>query len=116
MTEPAGSERRQHARRALRTVAQVMASAGGALQVRTSDVSAGGVGLVMDLNPPIGLTFQVSLVLPLREGGGRPFECKAQVMRSIYGQKEGGFVVGLRFTSMEPASEELLKRFLSQFG
>jgi len=109
----AGAERRTFARRALRNTAFLLLPGGKTLEVRTFDISAGGMGILVDVNPPRGATFSIRVSLPLKIRGYDTFESRVQVMQSVYGSAEGHFKVGLRFIDLEASAVVAIAGFMS---
>ncbi len=109
---PQGSERRAHVRRKLRIAAALLLPGGKTVDARTLDISAGGMGLLVGANPPKGSVFHLEANLPMRIEGNAPLRAKVEVMQSIYGRAEGGFMVGVRFVDIQPESEAVLASFL----
>jgi c-di-GMP-binding flagellar brake protein YcgR len=119
LTNPTGNgaERRQHERRTLRVAAQLKltdASATGArpMDVRTLDISLGGMGVVTPVNLRSGVTLTISFTLPARSKGITPIQARVQVMHSILGRDEGGFKIGLRFLAADNATNAAIREYL----
>lgn len=113
MTEnPRGAERRAHVRRKLRSPAFMVLPGGKVVDVRTLDISAGGMGLLIGANPPKGTVFDLQMALPMRSDGHRKLRAKVEVMQSIYDGQDGGFKVGVRFVGLEPDDSAAIAAFL----
>lgn len=107
-----GAERRSHARRNLRTSAVIVLPGGKTVDVRTLDISPGGVGLLIGANPPKGTFFDLQVALPMRSDGHTKLHVKVEVMQSIYDGHDGGFKVGVRFVGLEPDDSATIAAFL----
>ena len=97
--------KRQHERRILRATAVLLLPGQPALEVRTSDISLGGLGIVAGANPPPNLICRLSVPLPLTYGGARRIEVVAKVAHSVFSSRDGGFKVGLVFQN--PSADAL---------
>lgn len=100
---PATKEQRQHRRRVLQTTAQVSIPGHPPFEVRTTDVSLGGLGIVAGANPPSKLIVKVRLQLPqLRTGKAVSVEFEGRVVHSVLSRRYGGFSIGLAFVEPDP--------------
>ncbi len=107
------TERRREQRRILRTAAFILLPQRQPIEVRTADISLGGMGIITPASPPPKITFGVRLALPNRTGGTSPFEAQVKVMNSIYSSAEGGFKVGVSFVDLPAPLTAALKTYLS---
>ena len=107
------SDRRKHDRRPLRTVARVVLPNNQAFEVRTLDIGAGGMGILAGANPKPGTGFVIQLMLPSKTAAPTPFQAKVRVANSVLGGDLGGFKIGLQFVDLEPATDSLLRQYLS---
>ena len=107
-----GAERRAVDRKPLRTNATVIVGQAQAFEVRTIDVSPGGMGFVAQANPRPGMVLAIRFLIPIRPVGQAPFEAKARVVHSVYSSAEAGFKVGLSFIEVGPEANAALMRFL----
>lgn len=96
-------------RRSLRVACALDASvAFGSGQARgtTTDVSTGGLGVLLDVQPPAGSEGAVAISVP----GGSPIRGGARV---IHVRRDGDrFRVGLAFEAMDPRDAERLDLFV----
>jgi c-di-GMP-binding flagellar brake protein YcgR len=106
-----GSDQRKHERRLYRTTARILFSATQVVEVRTTDVSMGGMGIVASANPKNGTTFNIHVLLPVKPEGVMPLEARVEVVHSVLASDEGGFKIGLEFKQLSAAAETALKRF-----
>ena len=108
------SDRRAHDRRPLRIAARVLLPNDQAFEVRTLDIGAGGMGIVASANPKAGTVFAIQFVLPGKAGGGAsPLQVKVKVANSVLGIDQSGFKIGLQFLGMDPASERIIRQYLT---
>jgi c-di-GMP-binding flagellar brake protein YcgR len=105
------SDRRRDERRIFRGGALWMPVGKAATQVRTLDVSAGGIAIVATFNPPAGCLCLVRFVLPTRDG---PFtvETSGRVARSVFSSTDDGFRVGLHFDPLSDEAARALQRYV----
>ena len=109
---PGGQELRQHARRVLRTTAQLVVAGSPPFPVRTLDISAGGMAIIATVQPPRGLHCTVLLSLP--QTGREPvaMALPVTVAHSIFSSGEEGVKVGLSFNALPPDAAALVQRFV----
>lgn len=107
-----GSERRQHRRAVLRCPAQMLLPGAGPIEVRTVDISAGGMGIVAAVNPPSGVTCLLRMSIPLKPQGSAVIDVQAKVTHSVFGNSENGFKVGLQFTNLSESATSAIDKFL----
>jgi c-di-GMP-binding flagellar brake protein YcgR len=113
LTKPLGSERRQNGRKPFRSVAQLRLSQQAPAPVRTTDVSASGLGVVAPVNLPAGTLAVVQFVLPKKTGGGTLIELEVMTVHSVFSAAEGGFKTGLQFNSVSPDVAKTIARFIN---
>ena len=107
-----GAERRQQKRRDLRTTAHVVVAGKQLVEVRTLDISSGGLGIAAALNPPAGATFHIRLHLPIRPGRRTAIEAQVEVTHSVYGSVERNFKIGLRFLNLDSETRSVITQFV----
>jgi hypothetical protein len=107
-------DKRVHHRRTLRVAARVVVAGATEVEVRTSDISEGGLGVVAAVNPSIGARFRVRFGLP--SGAPEPILIDAQVtvVRSILARDEGGFKIGLLFAPLDESSLDAVRKYISR--
>lgn len=108
-----GIERRKNPRRVLRTTATVILNGTQTFQVRTIDISIGGMAIVAPANPKPGVTFTIRMTIPLGSKGTEAFEAKAKVMHSVYANAESGFKIGLSFIKLSESSAATVEKYLA---
>ncbi|MCA2999090.1 MAG: PilZ domain-containing protein [Rhodocyclaceae bacterium] len=97
-----GIEQRQHKRRYLHVTAHVALPDSQIVEVRTTDVSAGGLAIIGAMNPKIGETLFIRFSIPANSGERTPIQATVKVTHSIYGSAQQNFRIGLRFLKLEP--------------
>lgn len=111
------ADHRKHPRYAVEVAAEVSVGS-STIAASTQNISAGGVGLVLDVALAEGA--QVALTLFLTQDGiedpdSEPFEARATVAWTA--PQDGGLhAVGVRFGAVTPAQREQLTRFLAALG
>lgn len=105
------AERRAALRKPLHTRAKVTLG-GRSFEVRTFDISPGGMGVYAEINPRIGLVLQVECVLLTRSKGPMEMQATATVAHSVYSSDGRGFKVGLTFTDIDPPSDYAISLYL----
>ncbi len=103
-------ERRSGPRLRLRTNAFLLLPDGRRLEVRTLDISGGGMGIVADVDLRSGSLFGLSLSLPLRPRGQAQFEVRVQVVNCVFDGTERGFRIGLEFLALGDEPRKVLER------
>jgi hypothetical protein len=110
---PFDAERRSSDRRPLRVRAEVLLPGDQRFEVRTTDISINGVGIVASANPQKGAVFDVQFSIPLKPTGSLALSARAQVIHSILSRDEGGFKIGLQFLSSDAQREAAIKSLLA---
>lgn len=105
-------ERRRHERRALRVSARIHLSGGQVFEIRTFDISLGGLAIVASAAPRPGTVFRVVVGLPLKNRGEVTIDAEAQVLHSFYSNTEGAYIVGLRFAALDPVAANAIAYFV----
>jgi c-di-GMP-binding flagellar brake protein YcgR len=111
--EPQGAERRQYVRRPFRGLAYLVFPGAESIEVRTFDLSVGGVGIIVPTNPPHLATCVIRLSIPVNGAARKSFEAKTQVVHSLLSSSERGFKVGLRFMGLDAAMATAIIRYVS---
>lgn len=110
ITDPNVREQRRSPRWQLKTAAQLIVNNNQAMQVRTLDISAGGLSIVTQSALPMGMTVQINLMLPTWNGPLVPMSVRASVVNSSLDGRNGGFRIGLQFTEIDPALKLEIER------
>lgn len=97
----------------LQTTAVMMVVGQAPLEVRTTDISLGGLGLVMLANPPANLGVRVRLALPMPGAQLLGVELNGRVVHSVLSRRYGGFAVGLALLSPSPEALRAIKAYLA---
>ena len=106
-------DRRKTERKSLRTRATVILGQTQAFEVRTLDVSAGGMAIVAQANPPPGVVLGIRFMFPLKPSGYAPFEARARVVHSVFSSAESGFKVGLSFIDLPSDAAATIAKYLA---
>lgn len=112
MTSDDHSERREAPRRALRRPAWFLLPGVRRLEVRTLDISAGGLAVVAPANPPVGMACTIRLTIPTRNSSAEVIEPRVKVMQSLWSTADEGFKVGLRFQDLSSAHARLIRDYM----
>lgn len=107
------NERRVFQRRPLRATARLYFAGGQTTEVRTFDISEGGLGIVADVSPTIGMSFGIKVRVPAGAAGLTGLDTTVTVVRSVLAGDEGGFKVGLKFVALDRSHLTTIKRFLN---
>lgn len=108
-------EHRKHRRFPVELAAEVELR-GEVVVASTRNVSAGGVGLVVDRELNEGAEIAVTLFLTqdgIEDPDEQPFEAKAVVQWAAV-QEAGTWLTGVRFQPVDPGQRMLLERFLTK--
>jgi c-di-GMP-binding flagellar brake protein YcgR len=106
------SNRRKHARKALRRNAHLLFPDRPSILVRTTDISKGGLGAIADVNLLPGTSCMVRLSLPLHPQDKTVLNIQVQVAHSVFSHAEKGFKVGFQFIDLPPLETEVIAQFL----
>jgi c-di-GMP-binding flagellar brake protein YcgR len=107
-----GIEQRRHKRRYLQVTAHVALPDSQVVEVRTIDVSAGGLAVIGAINPKVGETLFIRFGIPLKSGGRTAVQATVKVEHSIYGAAERNFKIGLRFLKLEPEAVSSIAQYV----
>jgi c-di-GMP-binding flagellar brake protein YcgR len=83
-----------------------------ALQGQTVEISADGVQVVIDETLPLRVDCLVRLQIPEKPGHPHVVIAHARTQSCVFENRHGGFLVGLKFTSIPAASIETVKAFI----
>ncbi|MCA3028677.1 MAG: PilZ domain-containing protein [Rhodocyclaceae bacterium] len=111
-TSVPGIELRQHKRRHLHTTAHVALPDSQVVEVRTTDISAGGLAIIGAINPKVGETLFIRFGIPVKSGGRTTVQATVKVAHSIYGTAERNFKIGLRFLKLEPEAVSSIAQYV----
>jgi hypothetical protein len=84
------------------------------IAVRTTDISAAGLGLVASANPPERLIVQLRLQIPQRPAGYKAVDVVGKVMNSVYSRRDDGFRIGLLFQNPSPQAMTVIVDYLNK--
>ena len=105
-------DRRKHSRRALRVPAKISLRGGQILDVRTFDISVGGLAIIAAAAPRPATAFRVAFALPREPKAEILIEAEAEVLHSFYSNAERAHIVGLRFTQVAPQAASAITIFV----
>ena len=106
------TERRAELRRPLRVRVRLRLPGQAPVEWRSVDLSAGGIGLVGDLNLPRGLDCSVGFTLRLANGSSHEVDCNATIAHTVFSSAHDGFIIGLQFRDPSPDLQSVLRRYL----
>lgn len=109
MSSPA--DRRAVVRKPLHARAMVRVG-GRAFEVRTFDISTGGMGIYAEINPKIGVVIEIQCSLLTRSKGPVQVQTMAKVAHSVYSSDGRGFKVGLTFVDLDPPSAYAISLYM----
>jgi hypothetical protein len=111
-TAPAVPERRRHQRKRFFGRARLVVLGGAARTAAATDLSAGGIGLVIDAQIDEGSRCVVSFDLPTHTRERVVLHAKARVMNCVYSSERNGFKLGLMFVDPERDVLESVEAFI----
>lgn len=97
------SERRLAARKSIRGRVTLVFNGQHRVEVRADDISATGLGVIVDRNLKTQLTCEINLQLPGRGNLFKSHQVMGKTVNSTLSTSRGGFRIGLLF--IQPASE-----------
>lgn len=97
------SERRLAARKSIRGRVTLVFNGQHRVEVRAEDISATGLGVIVDRNLKTQLTCEINLQLPGRDNQLKSHQVMGKTVNSTLSTSRGGFRIGLVF--IQPASE-----------
>ena len=108
-----GSDRRSGERKAFRAPALLRLPDRQVLEVRTFDISVGGIGVVTPWNLKLDAVCDIRVRPPIISEGMEVLLARGRIAHSILSGKEKGFMIGLEFTEIPPDMSELIKQYVS---
>lgn len=108
------AENRRHARYAVEVAAELNLG-DSTFAAATQNISAGGVGLVLDAPLEDGAAFDLLLLLTqdgIEDPHEDPFEARAKIAWTAP-QEDGTVLAGVRFAQLSDAQKRQLDRFLA---
>jgi c-di-GMP-binding flagellar brake protein YcgR len=107
-----GLDRRTTERRAFRAPALLKLPSQQVLEVRTFDISVGGIGLVVPLNLRRDSVCDVRVRAPVQAEGMEVIMARGRIAHSILSGKEKGFLIGLEFVTLSDPLLSLIKQYV----
>jgi hypothetical protein len=107
-----GDERRLVERKPLRVRVRVTLAGRPEMEVRSVDVSTGGMSLVVDVNLAPATPCNLSFTLLLPDGSMHKVQIAATVAHCTYSGQRSGFVIGLQFKGASEELKGLLQRYM----
>jgi len=107
-----GAERRTEARRGLHTRVSLGAPGRAPVDVRSIDISMGGMAVAADTNPGAGAPLSLSFKLMFADGSSYQVQTAGIVAYSVFSSAHRGFKIGVRFKNITPPFQAALERFL----
>jgi len=107
-----GINRRENDRKMLHTRAILAIPGKPILEVRTLDISIGGIGIVASVNLVARIPCKLAFSLPLRHGKKINVEAEGYVTHSLFSNSHDGFKIGIRFKDVSPELEKEIARYL----
>ena len=111
-TAPSGVNRRQHERKYFRGAAYLLFAGREPIEVRTLDLSAGGLSIVAPANPAINTVVMIRINIPRPTTGADGFEVRVRVAHTMFSQAEDGFKIGLEFVNLTVPLATAILQFL----
>lgn len=105
-------DKRLEDRRSLRVSATVMVSPTQSFEVRTMDISSGGMAICAAANPRTGTQFDISFQIPNKTQGSTPVQVRVRVAYSVLSRDQDGFKIGLQFVHLSPDSATTIGRYI----
>ena len=115
--ESMGNEQRQHQRYPVEVAGEI-GFKGETVAVSTQNLSAGGVGLIMEHPVPDGATPSLTLFLTqdgIEDPDQDPFEARGAVRWSAE-RDDGLHLIGVQFGELSPLQQHQLETFLTLIG
>lgn len=108
-----GEERRVFERKTLKGPARVTSPGKSPMIGRMSDISLGGACVISDANIPVKTIFQLEFNILVRKTSTLAgFRAAAIVTHVSFSNADGGFRVGLQFTSLSDTQKQLIVQYM----
>ena len=108
----ADGERRQTERRPLSVRVRFTLAGRPEMEVRSVDISATGMSVVVDLNLALSTACSVAFSLSQADGTQYKVALSASVAHSTYSGQRMGFVTGLQFRNVPSDTQSALARYV----
>lgn len=84
------------------------------IEVRAEDISATGMGVIVDRDLKLLFKCQIHLHLPGRDNRPKPYEVLGKTMNSTLSSSRGGFRVGLAFIQPSPEFRQAVEAYVKR--
>lgn len=108
-----GMDRRTTERRAFRAPALIKLPSQQLLEVRTFDISVGGIGFVAPLNLRRDLLCDLRVRAPVLTQGPDMLLARGRIAHCILSGKERGFLIGLEFVNLGDIFLSQIKQYVN---
>ncbi|NML15796.1 PilZ domain-containing protein [Azohydromonas caseinilytica] len=109
-----GLDRRQVDRKAFRSLGLLRLPSRQVLEVRTVDISVGGMGVVAPWNLQRDLCCDIRLRAPVMSAGMDFLVLRCRVAHSILSGKADGFMIGLEFLDPPAAVLDVVRQYVTE--
>lgn len=109
----AGLDRRSAERKAFRAPALLRLPDRQVIEVRTFDISVGGIGVVTPMNLRQDVVCDIRVRPPMFVEGAEVLLARGRIAHSILSGKEKGFLIGLEFMEIASSMTDLIKQYVS---
>ena len=112
LTQQPDGERRQVERKPLSVRVRMALQGKPEMEVRSVDISVGGMSLTLDINLVPGTPCQLSFSMQLPNGDIHKIQAEAAVAHCTYSSKRSGFVTGVQFKRISSDAQALVARYM----
>ncbi|WP_298232721.1 PilZ domain-containing protein [uncultured Azohydromonas sp.] len=109
----AGIDRRLGERKKFRAPALLRLPDRQVIEVRTFDISVGGIGVVTPMNLRQDVVCDIRVRPPILSEGMEVLLARGRIAHSILSGKEKGFLIGLEFVEIASSMREIIKQYVS---
>ena len=109
----AALDRRTTERKTFRAPALLRLPDRQVIEVRTFDISVGGIAIVTPMNLRQDGVCDIRVRSPILAEGLDVLLARARIAHSVLSGKEKGFLIGLEFVEIHSSMTEIIKRYVS---
>ena len=109
-----GLDSRQLDRKAFRSLALLRLPSQQVIEVRTVDISVGGISVVVPWNLRQDSTCDIRVRTPLAVNGMEFLIARCRVAHTILSGREAGFMTGLEFTELPAAALDVIRQYVGE--